>query len=83
MQPPNTLEPHQEAPSVVSSQGVSLLLSLSTLPVVVGILAVKNMREFWQQVGQDSEEVFRGDRLPLLTTAHPDSTSIFSANLKT
>lgn len=76
MQPPNTFEPDREAYPTFPTPGVSTLLSLTTLPVVLGILALKNMGQFWQQVGQDSEELFRGDRLPLLTTAHPDSTSI-------
>jgi len=61
------LEPDRESTPTLSTEGVSLLLSISTLPVVVGLLAVKNMGKFWQELGQDSEELFRGDRLPLLT----------------
>ncbi|MDJ1169999.1 hypothetical protein PMG71_11230 [Roseofilum sp. BLCC_M154] len=82
MQPSNPLERDRESAPAVSTQGVSTLLSLTTLPVVLGLLALKNMGQFWQQVGQDSEEVFRGDRLPLLTTAHPDSANILSASLR-
>ncbi len=73
MQPSNSLESDRESSPAVSSEGVSILLSLSTLPVVVGLLALKNVSQFWQQVGRDSEEIFRGDRLPLLT--EPPQTS--------
>lgn len=72
MQHPNTLEPDREAYPAVATPGVSTLLSLTTLPVVLGFLALKHVGQFWQQVGQDSEELFRGDRLPLLTE-HPQT----------
>lgn len=43
-----------------------ILLSLTTGPLLLGILAGKASLEFLQAIGEASEEVFRGDRLPLL-----------------
>jgi len=43
-----------------------LLLQLSTGPMLVAILGGKAVAETLQAIGQASEEVFRGDRLPLL-----------------
>ncbi len=52
----------------VRSQEVSVLLSLSTLPLLMGMVTLKSFGKFWQEVGVGTEEVFRGDRLPLLTS---------------
>jgi len=43
-----------------------LLLQLSTGPMLVAIVGGKAVAETLQAIGQASEEVFRGDRLPLL-----------------
>jgi hypothetical protein len=43
-----------------------LLLQLSTGPMLVAIVGGKAIAETLQAIGQASEEVFRGDRLPLL-----------------
>jgi len=43
-----------------------LLLGLATAPLLVGLLASKALAELMQDIGQSSEEVFRGDRLPVL-----------------
>jgi hypothetical protein len=43
-----------------------LLLSLATAPLLVGLLTSKAFAELIQDVGQASEEIFRGDRLPVL-----------------
>jgi hypothetical protein len=43
-----------------------LLLQLSTGPMLLAILGGKAVAETLQTIGQASEEVFRGDRLPLL-----------------
>jgi hypothetical protein len=43
-----------------------LLLGFATAPLLVGLLASKALAELMQDLGQASEEVFRGDRLPVL-----------------
>ncbi len=43
-----------------------LLLSLATAPLLVGLRAGQALAQFLQEVGEASEEVFRGDRLPVL-----------------
>lgn len=49
----------------------SILLSLTTGPVLLGILGVKSSLEGLQAAGVGSEEVFRGDRLPVLPFPSP------------
>lgn len=43
-----------------------VLLQLSTAPMLVTFLAGKTLAETVQAIGEASEEVFRGDRLPVL-----------------
>lgn len=43
-----------------------IVLSLATGPLLLGILASKAALELLQGIGAASEEVFRGDRLPIL-----------------
>lgn len=43
-----------------------VLLQLSTAPMLVTLLASKTLAETVQAIGEASEEVFRGDRLPVL-----------------
>lgn len=43
------------------------LLSMMTVPLLVGVLGAKVMADAMRGLGQTSEELFRGDRLPLLT----------------
>ena len=43
-----------------------VLLQLGTGTMVLGLLGSKAVAETLQAIGQASEEVFRGDRLPLL-----------------
>ena len=50
-----------------------ILLSLSTAPVLLILIASKALAELTADVGQASEEVFRGDRLPILKISpNPD-----------
>ena len=51
------------SPPQISSE---LLLSLATSPLVLGILASRGAAELMSGVGESSEEIFRGDRLPIL-----------------
>jgi hypothetical protein len=43
-----------------------ILLSLTTAPFLFGMVAVKSLARRLEEIGQASEEVFRGDRLPVL-----------------
>ncbi|MEK0178295.1 MAG: hypothetical protein EAZ78_03025 [Oscillatoriales cyanobacterium] len=43
-----------------------LVLSLVTLPLLGGLLVAKTTAEFVSSLGVESEEVFRGSRLPQL-----------------
>lgn len=48
-------------------------LSLATVPLLAALLGSKALAEWGQELGQLSEEVFRGDRLPTIDfpTTHP------------
>jgi hypothetical protein len=48
-----------------------LLLSAATVPLLAGLLATRLASEVVMSVSQASEEVFRGDRLPLLHFTQP------------
>ncbi|HEY9615757.1 MAG TPA: hypothetical protein V6C64_02880 [Microcoleaceae cyanobacterium] len=48
-------------------QSPDLWLSLATVPILLGVLGGRAIAQAMQEVGQLSEEIFRGDRLPLLT----------------
>lgn len=43
-----------------------ILLSLVALPMLGGLVAAKAAAEFVASIGVESEEVFRGSRLPVL-----------------
>ncbi|MEG4944466.1 hypothetical protein [Microcoleus sp. F4-D5] len=43
-----------------------ILLSLAALPMLGGLMVSKAAAEFVASIGVESEEVFRGSRLPLL-----------------
>ncbi|MCC3605534.1 MAG: hypothetical protein JGK24_20455 [Microcoleus sp. PH2017_29_MFU_D_A] len=43
-----------------------ILLSLAALPMLGGLLVAKAAAEFVSSIGIESEEVFRGSRLPVL-----------------
>ncbi len=47
---------------------VDVLLSLSTVPVLLLLISGKAIGTLLQDIGQASEEIFRGDRLPALKT---------------
>lgn len=49
-----------------SKVSTDILLSLTTIPLLIGVLGMKAAADFLQTVGQASEEIFRGDRLPVL-----------------
>lgn len=43
-----------------------VLLSVATVPVLLALVGGKALAGLVQEIGQMSEEVFRGDRLPIL-----------------
>lgn len=49
-----------------SSVPPSLLVSLAATPWLVAIVAVRAASEGLERLGVASEEIFRGDRLPIL-----------------
>ncbi|MEB3357526.1 MAG: hypothetical protein VKK04_12430 [Synechococcales bacterium] len=54
---------------------IDLMVGLATVPLLAGLIGAKALSEMVQSVGQFSEEVFRGDRLPVLNlTTSPDAT---------
>jgi hypothetical protein len=44
----------------------SLLVSLAATPCLLAIVALRATSELLERVGQTSEEIFRGDRLPVI-----------------
>ena len=50
-----------------------ILLQLGTATVLVALLGGKAFFETLQAIGQASEEVFRGDRLPVLNPIETES----------
>ncbi len=44
----------------------SLLVSFAATPCLVAIVAIQSAGELLEQLGVMSEEIFRGDRLPVL-----------------
>jgi hypothetical protein len=55
------------------SNCVQICLSLITVPFVCGLLVVESLERELLELGQASEEVFRGDRLPILNFPEPSS----------
>jgi hypothetical protein len=50
-----------------------ILLSLSTAPFLLALLGSRAITRVLQEAGQASEELFRGDRLPVLKiSARPE-----------
>lgn len=49
-----------------------ILLALATVPFLAGLVVVRTLANTVVMVGQSSEELFRGDRLPTLRVIQPD-----------
>ena len=54
------------SPSHTHLVSPSLLVSLAATPCLVAIVAIQSAGELLEQLGVMSEEIFRGDRLPVL-----------------
>jgi hypothetical protein len=48
-----------------------ILLSLGTVPVLLVLVGSKALANAIKDMGQASEEIFRGDRLPVLKLSNP------------
>jgi hypothetical protein len=53
-------------PLAASSPEVTLMVSLATAPFLLGLLGSRALETLIQELGKASEELFRGDRLPVL-----------------
>lgn len=51
--------------------GQSMLLQMGTVSVLMMVLAQKTATETLNAIGSASEEIFRGDRLPILDFPEP------------
>ena len=71
---PNKTQP-STAENASSSATPEIWLSLATVPMILGVLGIKAVSELLCALGQSSEEVFRGDRLPVLHVPSPGNTS--------
>ncbi|WP_346294000.1 hypothetical protein [Sphaerothrix gracilis] len=68
--PPGSNQASRHQPANSFSLAPNLLVSLATAPVLLGILGGRALGEFVQQLGLASEELFRGDRLPVLSLSN-------------
>jgi hypothetical protein len=69
MQSSNELIPDTPQSSLEISP--EILVSLATGPLLLALLGSKALSRMMQEIGQQSEELFRGDRLPLLDFPRP------------
>lgn len=53
----------------MKTQPIELWLSLAVSPLLLSYLALRFLDHWLIELGRESEEVFRGDRLPLLNIA--------------
>ncbi|NJO40900.1 MAG: hypothetical protein HC769_07900 [Cyanobacteria bacterium CRU_2_1] len=51
-----------------------ILLSLGSAPMLLVLIGSKALTEMMRDIGQASEEIFRGDRLPILKISPPTPT---------
>lgn len=51
-------------------------IALTTIPALAGLIVAKHLQDIMIGLGQSSEEIFRGDRLPILNM--PASQSLQS-----
>ncbi len=71
--PPESMPP-ESMPGVKIP--TSLLLSLGTIPVLAVLLGSKAVLQVMREVGEASEEIFRGDRLPILELETQNSEQV-------
>lgn len=62
----NKVPENQSVQPFFSLISEEIFLSLATIPVLMGVVGTKALMEMMAEIGQASEEIFRGDRLPVL-----------------
>ena len=72
MTPDRELEVNNSAHQV--NWAPDMLLGLATMPFLVGLGIIHNLLESSIELGQVSEEIFRGDRLPVLNLPEMETT---------
>jgi hypothetical protein len=60
-----------EADKPISQAPVKLLVSIATVPTLAAIVGLQAVLQQVQTLANNSEEIFRGDRLPLLPFPEP------------
>ena len=60
-----------EADQPISRAPVKLLVSIATVPALGAIVGLQALLQQIQALANNSEEIFRGDRLPLLPFPEP------------
>lgn len=78
--PPSESSMPQASTSTKSLVSPELLLSLATAPLLIVLVGSKVFTEAARELGLLSEEIFRGDRLPVLNVpnnarSNPDDTA--------
>jgi hypothetical protein len=58
-----------------SNTPAKLLLSLGTAPLLLALIGGKAIADLMKDMGQATEELFRGDRLPVLKIVPKDHES--------
>jgi len=66
--------------SSLPAPALELLISLATAPLLIGLVGGKALAEVSQEIGKLAEEVFRGDRLPLLNLGNSALSSVDTVN---
>ncbi len=59
-------------------QWAGVWVGLGTAPILMGLLGARAIAAAMQELGTASEEIFRGDRLPILKITPPESNSVDS-----
>jgi hypothetical protein len=63
----------QSSPQKIDLTTADWLLSLTVPPMLLGIIAARAIARSIEELGQWSEEVFRGDHLPTLDVSIADA----------
>jgi hypothetical protein len=61
-----------------SKRLAGIWVGLGTAPLLVGLLGARAIAAAMQEMGAASEEIFRGDRLPILKITPPDPNPVDS-----
>jgi hypothetical protein len=59
-----------------SQSTANLLLSIATTPMILTFMALNTITDALIEMGQTSEEVFRGERLPILNLSEKENNKL-------